>query len=1344
MNGKEKTSQKRLSVVKGIGIKELRKFIIFCILFLTVFVVSNPVFAFKTSDPYINNLGKSDTNPETASPTSIPILADSPTTMPVEPTVTVTEIPSTQTPDFTETPEPATPTETPTIPVVMPTDETATATFTATNTSTLPPTPETPTNTLTPTSIPTPTNPSLPASASALDSTIFSFVTLSDAQDDGANLPATANQALALNPNFGIFIGDLEDDGVTNTMMNVETSALGSLYPKMLFVRGNHDDHQPGSAGLWQNYFVTANRPLPAGVTNLTLLDSNSAYLNYSFDYGNSRFIGLDVPGDADLLTTSQLNFLDVRLTNAENIGLIHAFIFFHGPPYCTESTHCNCTAKSDSSCTPSAFISVINKHPIVDATFDGHEHLLAWTHMDNSRVANLTHPYEQFLTSPSGTGNYNQYVFPNRVDYANLQNAMAFGSVTVNGASFTVNFYRVGTTTPVWSKTFSQTAHPTVTINQGASQSDPTYLAPIVYDVVFSEPVTGFSSAGVSVTGTATGTKTIVIAGSNDTYTVSISGMSASGTVIAAIKANAAQDAAGLKSIASTSTDNTVTYTKTAVPGIPILTSLTMQPKNGALVTSLTPTFTWGAPNPGAAYYRIQVSTSYYFTSPVINQTNILTTSYTPSSALAPGRRYYWRVQGVNVVGVAGGWGSTHYFQTPLSTPVLVGPGTGEALLTDRPDFDWADVTGATQYNIQIASNSKFSILVVNKTVATSGFTLTSDLPQNKLLYWRVMAKTAYVSSAWSEVRSFTSGNPPSVPSPLKPANKAISSDYTPLFDWSNSAVVSGVTFDYYQIQVASDTLFTTPVINEKVPGILNSTYTPSTDLTTNTLFYWRVRSFSSAGHYSGWSTVFSFRTTILPTTLSSPAGGSTVTSLRPTLDWADVAGASSYTIQVSRYSTFLITVVNRTVTASEYTPTSDLPRNTRLYWRVMTKTAYVSSVWSEVRSFTSGNPPSVPSLYKPANKAITADYTPLFDWSNSSVPPGVIFGHYQIQIASDLLFTAPVIDKDVPGITNSTFTPSTDLDANTTFYWRVRSISSIGHYSTWSTVFSFRTTIPSGGRLLKYYLADRVLNYGDFSKLANWGINTAMVDFDVNGKSTDWGNVFTEAAKYGISIVIWPSDWNDPRPNCDWEAPFPISVHGDITKIKPLFDVASTYPNFIGVVNGHEPFWSCTNMTIDEMAGLKSQLKAYALSKGRVIKVWNYINRLQYDSTTLPDDQISRIMDVAVTWKHCAGNVEGPCDTGNNSALAQIISDRARITNAGLDSTVDLVYIIQTFTTSGYNAKFTLPQLENYSCEFLKTNGLDGFGYYTWDAGWWPDLHSWTELQPAIPYVYSSGNCR
>src|SRR5688572_25060208 len=100
----------------------------------------------------------------------------------------------------------------------------------------------------------------------------------------------------------------------------------------------------------------------------------------------------------------------------------------------------------------------------------------------------------------------------------------------------------------------------PTVTINQGSTQVDPTSTSPIIFDVVFSEPVTGFATGDVTLSGTA-GATTAIVAGSGATYTVTVSGMTNSGTVIASINAGVAIDAGSNPNLASTSTDNTVTY---------------------------------------------------------------------------------------------------------------------------------------------------------------------------------------------------------------------------------------------------------------------------------------------------------------------------------------------------------------------------------------------------------------------------------------------------------------------------------------------------------------------------------------------------------------------------------------------------------------------------------------------------------------------------------------------------------------------------------------------------------------------------------------------------------------
>src|SRR6266513_2131044 len=102
----------------------------------------------------------------------------------------------------------------------------------------------------------------------------------------------------------------------------------------------------------------------------------------------------------------------------------------------------------------------------------------------------------------------------------------------------------------------------PTVTINQATGQADPTCASPINFKAVFSKPVSGFSDAGVTLSGSAGGAKTVTVSGGPSTYNVAVSGMNSSGTVIASIPAGVARDAAGNANSASTSTNNSVTFT--------------------------------------------------------------------------------------------------------------------------------------------------------------------------------------------------------------------------------------------------------------------------------------------------------------------------------------------------------------------------------------------------------------------------------------------------------------------------------------------------------------------------------------------------------------------------------------------------------------------------------------------------------------------------------------------------------------------------------------------------------------------------------------------------------------
>ena len=109
----------------------------------------------------------------------------------------------------------------------------------------------------------------------------------------------------------------------------------------------------------------------------------------------------------------------------------------------------------------------------------------------------------------------------------------------------------------------------PSVTINQAIGQADPTNTAPVNFTAVFSEAINSgtFTPTDVTITGTAGGTKVVAItnpSADSKTFNIAVSGMTTAGTVIATIPAGGVSDAAANTNAASTSTDNTITWSGT------------------------------------------------------------------------------------------------------------------------------------------------------------------------------------------------------------------------------------------------------------------------------------------------------------------------------------------------------------------------------------------------------------------------------------------------------------------------------------------------------------------------------------------------------------------------------------------------------------------------------------------------------------------------------------------------------------------------------------------------------------------------------------------------------------
>ncbi|HKM19689.1 MAG TPA: BspA family leucine-rich repeat surface protein [Candidatus Dojkabacteria bacterium] len=103
----------------------------------------------------------------------------------------------------------------------------------------------------------------------------------------------------------------------------------------------------------------------------------------------------------------------------------------------------------------------------------------------------------------------------------------------------------------------------PSVTINQSSTQTDPTDINSIKYTVIFSKPIKEdtFTNEDILISGSTTAQVKSITKISETEYEVEIENLTNGETVTATIPADVLTDLAGNTNVASTSTDNSVTY---------------------------------------------------------------------------------------------------------------------------------------------------------------------------------------------------------------------------------------------------------------------------------------------------------------------------------------------------------------------------------------------------------------------------------------------------------------------------------------------------------------------------------------------------------------------------------------------------------------------------------------------------------------------------------------------------------------------------------------------------------------------------------------------------------------
>ena len=157
-------------------------------------------------------------------------------------------------------------------------------------------------------------------------------------------------------------------------------------------------------------------------------------------------------------------------------------------------------------------------------------------------------------------------------------------------------------------------------------------------------------------------------------------------------------------------------------------------------------------------------------------------------------------------------------------------------------------------------------------------------------------------------------------------------------------------VVADGYTVQVADDSVFSSPEVDEDI----DSTLFEITSTLPDGIYFWRVNA-TGNGSISEWSEVRVFGVgDVNPPApeLIAPDSGASLSGLLPELQWESVTEAGSYQVQVSKFEDFHSTGYDTTVEGESFTP--EFLETEIYFWRVRgISPEGLWGEWSEVWSF-------------------------------------------------------------------------------------------------------------------------------------------------------------------------------------------------------------------------------------------------------------------------------------------------------------------------------------------------------------------------------------------------------
>ncbi|OGH63894.1 MAG: hypothetical protein A3I06_02050 [Candidatus Lindowbacteria bacterium RIFCSPLOWO2_02_FULL_62_12] len=434
--------------------------------------------------------------------------------------------------------------------------------------------------------------------------------------------------------------------------------------------------------------------------------------------------------------------------------------------------------------------------------------------------------------------------------------------------------------------------------------------------------------------------------------------------------------------------------------------------PSDGHETKNVIPTFGWSG---DGDTYTIQISKSSAFATIHDSQTTT-GVSYTPGS-IYPADTYYWRVSAQDNAGNSNTTGSrTLYVDTAVSVSLAL-PADGHETKNTTPGFVWTG-DGDT-YVVQV---TKQGTLYDSKTTTTLSYTPAAVYPTDTY-QWRVIAQDDAGNYETTGYRSVWLDTLVTVSLAL-PADGTETRNATVRLEWTGDG-------DTYEVQVSKDSNFGA-MYDSKTTGGLSYT---SVSVYPQDTYYWRVSARDDAGNQE--TTVG--RTLVVDTSVSvsqtSPGDSAETNDTTPAFTWSGTG--DTYTVQVSKLSTFATIHDVATVTSATYTPSPGYAPAV-YYWRVVGWDDAGNYETTVLRRVVVDTQVSV-SLTSPSDTYETNDTTPSFTWTGDGET-------YTFQISTSTSFGTIYDSQSTGGLG---YTPSPGY-ATDTYYWRVVAKDTAGNYET------------------------------------------------------------------------------------------------------------------------------------------------------------------------------------------------------------------------------------------------------------------------------------------------------